>query len=101
MGRRYISLVALALTVGFGVRMALAQAEAPPSQPAVEALPPPAEMLPPSEPPPAKELPPPATRTGDAAAAKIKKALGLKPKGAPAQPTPEAARSGSGTARGA
>lgn len=85
MGRRYIYLLALALTVGFGVRIALAQGEAPASQPPVEALPPPAETLSPLvSPPPATELRPPATPAGSSA----KKASSPKSKGGQAQPAP-------------
>ncbi|SIN79866.1 conserved repeat domain-containing protein [Singulisphaera sp. GP187] len=95
MGRRFIFLVVLALTVGFGVRMTLAQGEAPASLPPVEALPAPAEMPSPSSPTPATELPSRATPTGGAPGSSAKKAPGLKPKSVQAQPAPGAgARAG-------
>lgn len=82
MGRRSHLLLALALTAGFGVRLTLAQNEAPPSQPPVEALPAPAEMLPPTEPPPSKESQTPAAPAKGTADSSAKKGLGLKLKGA-------------------
>jgi uncharacterized repeat protein (TIGR01451 family) len=88
MGRRLISLVLLALAVGFGVRIALAQAEAPALPPPAETLPVPEEVAPPPGVPPGAELPPPAVAPQGAVGEMLPAATQAEGAGRPATKKP-------------